>query len=245
MRSAQSVWGMVMILVGLASLFAYFSERSPVFHVMEPIVTLSPEPVPPRLATLLEVSSLTLSVQPTAENVLPHSPVVADKIRGSEDTKEILPSSPRRLASSPLLGWPVMGEITQGFGCSPYYTGLAGVGCPAETPWFHDGTDIGAEYGTPVRAALTGTVIFAGPDGSGPLCDGGYRGYGLAAVVINGAGWHALYAHLSQLKVSIGQAVTPKTIIGQVGATGCVTGAHLHFGLRYDSELVDPMELQE
>lgn len=80
--------------------------------------------------------------------------------------------------SSPLTGWPVGGPVSQGFGCSPYYTGIPGPACEADRPWFHDGVDIVAGSGTPVRAGLTGTVIFAGPDGDGPPC-GAYRGYGL------------------------------------------------------------------
>lgn len=143
---------------------------------------------------------------------------------------------------SPLVGWPVGGQMTQGFGCSPYYTGIAGPGCPAARPWFHDGVDIAAAAGRPVRAALAGRVIFAGPDGDGPLC-GRYRGYGLAVVIDNGRGWQALYAHLSRVDVRVGQVVGPETRIGAVGATGCATGPHLHFGLRYQGRLVDPVEV--
>lgn len=139
----------------------------------------------------------------------------------------------------PLTRWPVGGPVSQGFGCSPYYTGIPGPACEADRPWFHDGVDIVASSGTPVRAGLTGTAIFAGPDGDGPPC-GAYRGYGLGVVVDNGAGWQALYAHLSEITVAMGQAVTPETVIGTVGETGCGTGAHLHFGLRYEGELVDP-----
>jgi murein DD-endopeptidase MepM/ murein hydrolase activator NlpD len=154
------------------------------------------------------------------------------------DTKRSRITAP----SSSLLGWPLNGDITQGFGCSPYYTGLAGPGCPAEAPWFHDGLDIGAAAGTPVRAALTGTVHFAGPDGSGPLCNGGYRGYGLAVVIDNGAGWQALYGHLSHIAVVAGQNVTEETIIGSIGDTGCTSGPHLHFGLRYEGNLLNPVD---
>jgi murein DD-endopeptidase MepM/ murein hydrolase activator NlpD len=148
-------------------------------------------------------------------------------------------SSQIPLADTPLVGWPFRGALTQGFGCSPFYTGLPGPGCPSNQPWFHDGLDLAAWSGAPVRAALTGTVIFAGPDGDGPLC-GSYRGYGLGVVVDNGAGWQALYAHLSQIKVTVGQTVVPETIIGLAGDTGCVTGPHLHFGLRHSGKLVDP-----
>lgn len=134
---------------------------------------------------------------------------------------------------------PISGQITQGFGCSPYYTGIAGPGCPNDQPWFHDGVDIAAAVGSPVKTGISGTVIFAGPADSGPEC-GDYRGYGLAVVVDSGAGWQALYAHLSKIGVTPGQWVGPETVIGYVGNTGCVTGAHLHFGLRYNGDLVDP-----
>jgi murein DD-endopeptidase MepM/ murein hydrolase activator NlpD len=139
-----------------------------------------------------------------------------------------------------LAAWPVEGRLSQPFGCSPFYTGLTGPGCPAERPWFHDGIDLAVSAGMPVRAALTGTVIFAGPDGSGPAC-GDYRGYGLGVVIDDGGEWQVLYAHLSQIEVGVGQVVTPATVIGTSGATGCVSGPHLHFGLRHQENLVDPL----
>lgn len=140
----------------------------------------------------------------------------------------------------PLIGWPAKGTISQGFGCSPYYTGIPGPGCPAEAPWFHDGVDIAAGAGTPVQATLAGTVVFAGADGSGPVCRDGYRGYGQAVVIDGEAGWQALYAHLARVDVAVGQGVTPETIIGATGETGCTSGVHLHFGLRHNGGLVDP-----
>jgi murein DD-endopeptidase MepM/ murein hydrolase activator NlpD len=133
----------------------------------------------------------------------------------------------------------VGGQVTQAFGCSVYYSGIPGPDCPPAAPWFHDGLDIAAPVGRPVQAAMAGTVIFAGPDGDGPAC-GAYQGYGLAVVVDNGQGYQTLYAHLSRLEVVVGQVVTPETIIGTVGETGCTSGPHLHFGLRYQDQLVDP-----
>jgi murein DD-endopeptidase MepM/ murein hydrolase activator NlpD len=138
----------------------------------------------------------------------------------------------------------VAGEISQRFGCSDYYSGIPGPGCPADAPWFHDGLDVAAPVGVPVQAAITGTVIFAGPDGAGPLCNQGYRGYGLGVVVDNGQGWQTLYAHLSEIYVQAGEAVTAETVIGLVGATGCASGPHLHFGLRYRDTLVDPLAVK-
>ncbi len=157
-------------------------------------------------------------------------------------TTELSGTHPRRLVSAPLTGRPVAGKTTQGFGCSPYYSGIPGPGCPAGARWFHDGVDIGAYPGVPVRSAMAGTVLFAGPDGSGPVCAGGYRGYGLSVVLEGGEGWQALYAHLSRIDVTAGQVIDPETIVGTAGATGCVSGAHLHFGLRRNGKLVDPRQ---
>jgi murein DD-endopeptidase MepM/ murein hydrolase activator NlpD len=62
-------------------------------------------------------------------------------------------------------------------------------------------------------------------------------------VIDNGAGWQALYGHLSQIAVTAGQNVATETIIGSIGDTGCVSGPHLHFGLRYEGNLINPEEM--
>ncbi len=142
-------------------------------------------------------------------------------------------------AVPPLSGWPVGGQVTQNFGCSSYYTGLAGPDCLENTPWFHDGLDIANIAGAPVRAALAGTVIFAEADPTGSEC-GDWKGYGLVVIIDSGQGWQTLYGHLSRIDVTIGQVVTPDSIIGAVGDTGCTTGPHLHFGMNYKGVLVDP-----
>jgi murein DD-endopeptidase MepM/ murein hydrolase activator NlpD len=206
-----------------------------------------PRPVTPG-EPILEVNSVDL---------LPPHPAVSEPGRSGETPTPAPPSgspvpisypTPSSTAllhpiaqAGPLQGWPVHGAISQGFGCSVYYSGIPGPGCPAETPWFHDGLDLAAPLDQPVRAALTGMVIFAGADGSGPAC-GAYRGYGLGVVIDTGDGWQALYAHLARVDVSTGQRVMPETIIGAVGETGCVNGPHLHFGLREEGTLVDPQE---
>ncbi len=153
-----------------------------------------------------------------------------------------VPGSELRLVPSAAITLPVSGPVSQGFGCSPFYSGIPGPGCPADAYWFHDGVDLAVPNGTPVKATMAGIVIFAGADGDGPLCNRGYRGYGLAVVVDGGNGLQALYAHLSQTAVVAGQVVTPETVIGASGDTGCVSGAHLHFGLRRDGQLVDPLK---
>ncbi len=157
-------------------------------------------------------------------------------------TGVLVHSQPGLPPGMPRIRLPADAPLTQGFGCSPFYTGIPGLGCLAEAFWFHDGVDLGVPAGTPVQAGMAGTVIFAGPDGDGPLCNRGYRGYGLAVVVDSGDSWQTLYAHMSRIDVEVGQVVKPETLIGDSGDTGCVSGAHLHFGLRRDGELVDPME---
>jgi murein DD-endopeptidase MepM/ murein hydrolase activator NlpD len=153
-----------------------------------------------------------------------------------------VPGSELRLAPSAAITLPVDGPVSQGFGCSPFYSGIPGPGCPADAFWFHDGVDLAVPSGTPVKSTMSGIVIFAGPDGAGPLCNRGYRGYGLAVVVDGGNSLQTLYAHLSRVDVAAGQVVTPEMVIGASGDTGCVSGAHLHFGLRRDGQLVDPLK---
>jgi murein DD-endopeptidase MepM/ murein hydrolase activator NlpD len=160
----------------------------------------------------------------------------------SAPVQAAVPGSELRLAPSAAITLPVSGPVSQGFGCSPFYSGIPGPSCPADAYWFHDGVDLAVASGTPVKSTMAGIVIFAGADGTGPLCNRGYRGYGLAVVVDGGNGLQALYAHLSQIDVATGQVVTPETVIGASGDTGCVSGAHVHFGLRRDGQLVDPLK---
>jgi murein DD-endopeptidase MepM/ murein hydrolase activator NlpD len=95
---------------------------------------------------------------------------------------------------------------------------------------FHSGMDFGAEYGSPIRAADRGIVIFAG----------WYGGYGNAVIIDHGNGLTTLYGHSSGLYVSEGQAVERGQAIAAVGSTGLSTGPHLHFEVRKDGEPVDP-----
>ncbi|HEY9634115.1 MAG TPA: peptidoglycan DD-metalloendopeptidase family protein [Coleofasciculaceae cyanobacterium] len=96
---------------------------------------------------------------------------------------------------------------------------------------FHSGIDFGASYGTLIRAADGGSVIFAG----------WYGGYGYTVIINHGGGVTTLYAHTSKLYVSEGQTVQPGEAIAAVGSTGLSTGPHLHFEVRKDGEPVDPI----
>lgn len=233
----------------LSTLTSTPSDQS--FHRSK-LPTLTPTSNPATFADWLEewpVEVSSVPIHPTlAASPQPHLTGLPSILPGS-DSEAMLPqpisltpvsdATPIPLPDSPLVGLPVNGRITQGFGCSPYYTGIAGPGCSAEQPWFHDGLDIEAVVDTPVAAMMVGTVIFAGEDTTGPKCDDD-RGYGLAVVVDSGGGWRTLYAHLAQINVIAGQTVNSETIIGTVGTSGCTTGPHLHFGLRHNDVLVDP-----
>lgn len=95
---------------------------------------------------------------------------------------------------------------------------------------FHEGVDLGADYGETVRAAAAGTVVEAAWDGE----------YGLKIDIDHGNGYHTWYAHLSRLDVSVGQRVYKGQEIAAVGATGFATGPHLHYQVMLDGKPIDP-----
>lgn len=94
----------------------------------------------------------------------------------------------------------------------------------------HTGMDLAVPQGTPVRAALPGTVIVAGYEGS----------YGNYVMIEHANNLRTVYAHCSQLTVHSGQTVQAGTVVALSGATGRVTGPHLHFEVRVNNERTDP-----
>ncbi len=83
----------------------------------------------------------------------------------------------------------------------------------------HEGVDLAAADGTPIRAAGSGTVVAAGPA----------EGYGNAVLIDHGDGFLTHYGHMSAITVTVGQKVTAGQQIGNEGSTGHSTGPHLHF----------------
>lgn len=96
---------------------------------------------------------------------------------------------------------------------------------------FHYGVDLAAAMGTPIVATRAGTVVTTAYDSSA-----GYH-----VVIDHGDGFVTKYLHLTHYIVSPGQSVSAGQKIGEMGSTGASTGSHLHFGVMYNGEYVDPM----
>lgn len=95
----------------------------------------------------------------------------------------------------------------------------------------HDGIDLAAPKGTPVRTAGAGKVVFAGEQ----------RGYGLLVIIDHGGDLVTLYAHNNDLRVRAGQDVRSGQVIATVGESGRTSGPHLHFEVRRSGLPVDPL----
>lgn len=100
----------------------------------------------------------------------------------------------------------------------------------------HKGVDYGSPIGTPIRATANGTVKFAGRKSA----------YGKTVILSHGTDIRTLYAHMSRIsdKVKNGKRVKQGDVIGYVGATGRVTGAHLHYEFQKNGKHVDPLKVE-
>jgi murein DD-endopeptidase MepM/ murein hydrolase activator NlpD len=121
--------------------------------------------------------------------------------------------------------WPAHGWLSSGMG-------------PRRDPVtggrdYHAGLDIAGEKGQPVYATASGTITHAGYQGA----------YGNLIVIDHGFGLETKYGHLSRFKVKKGDSVKRGDIIGTVGATGRVTGAHLHYEVHANGRLLNPLQL--
>lgn len=97
----------------------------------------------------------------------------------------------------------------------------------------HTGIDMACPTGTPIRAAMSGTVAYAGWSNI----------FGNYIIINHGNGYQSLYGHMSQTLAKKGQLVDHNTKIGLVGSTGYSTGPHLHFTVYKNGNLVDPLTL--
>ncbi len=136
-----------------------------------------------------------------------------------------LPSFKLREINGDLFRWPVSGVISSRYGWrTDPFTGLRG---------FHNGIDIAAWMGMPIRAAMEGRVA-----------DTGYSpSFGNYILIAHHSGYASFYGHLSAIKVRPGQAVALGQVIGLVGNTGYSTGPHLHFTVFKNGNTVNPINL--
>lgn len=100
----------------------------------------------------------------------------------------------------------------------------------ADQMQFHKGLDIAVAYGTNVRAAAKGTVIFAGKKG----------GYGNCVIVSHGNGLATLYGHLSEILVETNDVINVNQVIARSGNSGRSTGPHLHYEVHKNNTPVNP-----
>ncbi|MCY7331625.1 MAG: M23 family metallopeptidase [Pseudanabaena sp. CAN_BIN31] len=121
------------------------------------------------------------------------------------------------------------GEITTVFGVQRYYNGVFA------DDYYHRGVDYAGGYGSPVIAPASGYVRLVGTVAQGFLLHGNTIG------MDHGQGVESIFLHLSKIYVKEGDFVKAGQVIGAIGATGAVTGAHLHWGLYVNGEAIDPV----
>lgn len=172
-----------------------------------------------RAAMLSEAEAEEQQSQDEYERLLAVSEQIAAMLRNMEQNGTV--------AEAPVVTnsyiWPCNGVITSPFGWRTHP--IFG------TTKYHSGLDIGVDYGTPILATNSGTVIYSGWLG----------GYGNAVMIDHGGGLVSLYAHNDSLNVYEGQYVNRGTCIAYAGSTGYSTGPHCHFEMRLHGEVVDPM----
>ena len=154
--------------------------------------------------------------------------VLRDLLQGLESRLRSVRSNVERreaLASSTPSIWPAHGWLTGTFGGrSDPFSG---------EPAFHQGLDISTEKGQPVYATADGTVETASYTGD----------YGNLIVIKHGFGLVTRYGHLSRYNVKPGSQVKRGHVIGFVGATGRATGAHVHYEILANGQLINPLQL--
>lgn len=176
-----------------------------------------PAPVAPPAAPLGVVTAEKLDAKPESAPKAETPPPAT--IAQAPSTTPAVPPPPMPQGEVRGFVWPIAGQITSRFG-------------PKDGGLHNDGINIAAKQGTPVRAAASGTVAYAGNE---------LKGYGNLVLVRHAGGWMTAYAHNAELLVKRGDAVRQGQTIARAGATGSVREPQLHFEIRRGSQAVDPL----
>ena len=128
---------------------------------------------------------------------------------------------------------PTSGGLTTGYGVRRYYNGVF-----AED-YFHRGLDYGADTGEPVIAPAAGRISLVG------RANQRFNVHGNTVGIDHGQGLSSIMLHLSRIEVQEGDFVEAGQVVGRVGATGAVTGPHLHWGLFVHGLSIDPVPWRE
>jgi murein DD-endopeptidase MepM/ murein hydrolase activator NlpD len=176
-------------------------------------------------ATAFEVKPKSYPAQHLTINPRFLQPSKADQARIERETPIIVEAREHwrdAVPASLTLQAPASGRQSSNFGLRRVLNG--------EERASHAGLDVAVPTGTPVHPAAAGQVINTG----------NYFYSGNTVFVDHGQGLSTVYMHLSRIDVKVGDTVTPHAVLGAVGATGLVTGPHLHWGVLLNGTYVDP-----
>ena len=161
-----------------------------------------------------------LKVQPGQVNLSPEN---EERVKTeSAKVRAALEGFSPQIPATLRLEQPVPGPRSSSFGLRRMFNG--------ESRAPHSGMDIAAPTGTPIKAPLAGRVVDVGS----------YFFNGNNVLVDHGHGLVTMYCHLSKIGVEVGQELKRGDVLGEVGATGRVTGPHLHWGVALNGAMVDP-----
>lgn len=147
----------------------------------------------------------------------------SDNARAEPASRGGRPAEPAR-PSPGGFAWPLRGIITTSFRePGPYWV-----------QGYHTGLDVAAPMGSPIRASADGLVVEAESSGQ----NGGYGSY---VKIDHGGGLISIYGHMAAVRASVGDRVTVASVIGTVGMTGNTTGPHVHWEIRQDGAIRDPL----
>jgi murein DD-endopeptidase MepM/ murein hydrolase activator NlpD len=192
------------------------SERQEAIHELKKNIEANKEKKRNLHKQLLEEKN---EYEKNAERLLADSRKVEEHvIKLQKESKNITPLGDGKFI------WPVIGSITSEFGYRTHP--ILG------SKIFHTGLDIGAPAGRPVFAVDVGVVIYSG----------GWGNYGNVVMIDHGDSLTTLYAHLSRNLVKKGYKIAKGQVVGLIGQTGLATGPHLHFEVRKNGKVENPLQ---